>query len=327
MNLADMFTVASLTAAVNKLPLPPSAIGGSGLFAEQGINSTTVVIDEQAGRLVLVPNTSRNDEARPLKDPKRKRRVFETCHLPLSTTLLPADLQGLQAFGQEVGVAAQQATVINDRLASLKASIETTREWQRMGAIAGQVLDADGSVLVDLFDAFAITKKSISIAFTTATTDVRGKCVEAVRHSESKLLGTAASSYRAYCSPQFLDALVSHATVKEAFANYQQAADRLGGDVRRGFVFGGIEFIEYNQTVSGQKFVADGKARLFPLAPRVFALYNAPANYNETVNTVGQAWYAKAEPRRLGKGWDLEVQANPLALCLYPEALVELVAA
>lgn len=46
--------------------------------------------------------------------------------------------------------------------------------------------------------------------------------------------------------------------------------------------------------------------------------------YGQTVNTVGQPYYAKAEERRMGKGWDLEAQANPLALCLYPEALVEL---
>jgi hypothetical protein len=28
----------------------------------------------------------------------------------------------------------------------------------------------------------------------------------------------------------------------------------------------------------------------------------------------------------MGKGWDLEAQTNPLTLCLYPEALVQLTA-
>ena len=54
------------------------------------------------------------------------------------------------------------------------------------------------------------------------------------------------------------------------------------------------------------------------------SIYFAPANYNEAVNTVGQSYYAKSEPRKMGKGWDLEAQSNPLAVFHYPEALVEL---
>jgi len=60
------------------------------------------------------------------------------------------------------------------------------------------------------------------------------------------------------------------------------------------------------------------------VAKGVFRMFNAPANYNEAVNTLGQPFYSKAEPRKMGKGWDLEAQANPLAMCLFPEALVEL---
>lgn len=97
--------------------------------------------------------------------------------------------------------------------------------------------------------------------------------------------------------------------------------------MRSGFRFGDIEFVEYDVTVSGQKFIPEGVAQVFPVARGAFAMYNAPANYNETVNTIGQPYYAKAEARKMGKGWDLEVQANPLALCLFPEALVELKAA
>ncbi|MOA37507.1 hypothetical protein D3C78_1591040 [compost metagenome] len=94
--------------------------------------------------------------------------------------------------------------------------------------------------------------------------------------------------------------------------------------MRSGFTFGGITFIEYDVTVGNRRFVPADMAKVFPLAQGVYKLYNAPANYNEAVNTVGKPFYAKAEPRRMGKGWDVEVQANPLALNMFPEALVEL---
>lgn len=324
MNLADLFKLATLIDAVNKLPVSPSKIGSSGLFRERGITTTAVIIDEQQGRLSLVPNVSRNGEAVPALKPGRKRRTFTTTHLPLSATILPEDLQGIAAFGEE-NVSASQAQVINDRLESLKASIEVTREWQRLGAIKGQILDADGTVLYDLFTEFGVTKKALTVAFSAAG-DIRPKLLEAKRHAESKLTGQVVQGWRCYCSSEFMDALTAHASVQKAFANYQEAADRLGGDNRAGFVFGGIEFIEYEATVGSTRFIAANKAHLFPVLPAAFCMVNAPANYNETVNTLGKPWYAKAEERRLGKGWDLEVQANPLALCLFPEALVELTA-
>lgn len=324
MNLDDMFTVTSLTAAVNKLPAMPGKLGAMGLFAEKGIATTTATIDQKDGRLVLVPNTSRNDDPLPVKNDRRTRRTFEATHLPVKGQILPGELQNIAAFGQDGNVLQSQAQVINDKLLGLKNSVEATREWQRVGAVRGKILDHDGSVLYDLYDEFGVTKKSIPIDFGTASTNVLKACLDAKRWAESKMGGVMLTGFRAFCDATFFDALTSHATVKAAYANYVQAQDRMGGDMRSGFTHGGIEFIEYEITVSGQKFIPAGVAQVFPVGTGVFVMSNSPANYNEAANTLGQPYYAKSEPRKMGKGWDIEVQANPLALCLYPEALVEL---
>ena len=323
MNLQDMFSVANLTAAINKLPAIPGKVGAMGLFDEKGVNSTSVVIDEREGRLVLVPNTSRNDDPAPVKAGKRKRRSFETLHLPVARSLLPSQIQGIAAFGQE-GTAAPVATVINDNLQELKNSIEATREFQRVGALRGKLLDSDGSILFDLYKEFEVEQKTINVNLGAAGTNVRKACLDAKRYSESKLGGVMVTGFRSLCGPDWFDAFIEHEKVKAAFANYQEAQDRLGGDVRNGFTFGGIEFIEYDVTVSSQRFIPANVAQVFPVAKGVFRMFNAPANYNETVNTLGLPFYSKAEPRKLGKGWDLEAQGNPLAMCLFPEALVEL---
>lgn len=323
MNLEDMFSVANLTAAVNKLPAVPGKVGAMGLFEEKGVTSTSVLIDEREGRLVLVPNTSRNDDPTPMTGGKRKRRTFETLHLPLSRPLLPNQLQGIAAFGQE-DATAPVASVINDHLQEMKNSIEATREFQRVGALRGKLLDDKGEIIVDLFKEFEVSQKKITVALGNKDTNVRKFCLDAKRHAESKLGGVMVTGFRALCGPDWFDAMVDHEKVKAAFANYQEAQDRLGGDVRSGFTFGGIEFIEYDVTVSNQRFIPVDVAQVFPLARSVYRMFNAPANYNETVNTIGQPFYSKAEPRKMGKGWDLEVQGNPLAMCLFPEALVEM---
>ncbi|UVL82294.1 major capsid protein [Pseudomonas sp. B21-028] len=318
MNLQDLFSVANLTAAVNKLPAIPGKVGVMGLFDEKGVTSTAVVIDEREGRLVLVPNTSRNDDPTPLEGRKRKRRTFETLHLPVSSSILPSQLQGIAAFGQE-SATAPVVTVVNDHLQELKNSVEAIREFQRVGALRGQLLDADGSVLFDLFDEFDVKQKRVTVPLSKPETNVRKACLDAKRHAESELGGVMVTGFRALCGPDWFDALTDHAKVKEAFAHYQAAQDRLGGDLRSGFTFGGIEYVEYDVTVSGQRFIPADVAQVFPVARGVFRLFNAPANYNETVNTLGQPFYSKAEPRKMGKGWDLEAQANPLAMCLFPK--------
>lgn len=323
MNLEDLFSVATLTASINKLPAIPGKVGAMGLFDEKGVTSTSVIIDEYEGRLILVPNTSRNDDPPPVKGGKRKRRTFETLHLPLGRPLLPGQVQGVAAFGEE-GAATPQVTVINDHLQELKNSIEATREHLRVGALRGKLLDSDGSVLVDLYSEFGVQQKKVTVALSVAGTNVRKACLDAKRHAESKLGGVMVTGFRSFCGPDWFDAFTEHEKVKAAFANYQEAQDRLGGDTRSGFTFGGIEFIEYDVTVSGQRFIPVDVAQVFPVARGVFRMFNAPANYNETVNTLGRPFYSKAEPRKMGKGWDVEVQANPLAMCLFPEALVEL---
>ena len=323
MTLEDLFTLASLTDAINLLPRPPSLLGSSGLFEEKGVNTTSIIVESKNGQLSLVPAVSRNDDPTPAKRSGRARRTFEVPHLPTSGQVLPTELQGLAGFGQETTVDSQ-AVVINDRLQELRDRLEATREYHRMGAISGKILDADGSVLFDLFDEFGVSSKKVTTALATADTDVRAKLMEAKRHAEKQLPGMVITGWRAYCAEDYLDGLVKHKNVEKAYANYQEASDRLGGDVRKGFVYGGVEHIECNAAVGDKRFIPLGKARLVPVVRGLFKLYNAPANYNETVNTLGKPFYAKSEPRKMGKGWDLEAQANPLAICLAPGALVEL---
>lgn len=326
MNLADLFKTIALSAAIDKLPAKPGRVGAMGLFAEKGIRTTGVQVEQRNGRLILVPNQSRSAEPQQLGNGKRKSLTINSAHLPLGSAVLPEEIQDVRAFGSEAVEAGleAQAGVINDKLQWIKDSIEVTREFHRVGALRGQVLDADGSVLHDLYDAFGVTKESRNVALGAAGTNVRKACLDAKRFSEKKLGGTMVTGFHALCGATWLDAFIEHDKVKTAYAGYQEAADRLGGDVRKGFTFGGITFEEYTAEVSGQPFIPADVAQVFPIGPGIFTMFNAPANYNEAVNTIGQAYYAKAEERRMGKGWDLEGQSNPLALCLFPEALVEL---
>jgi hypothetical protein len=97
--------------------------------------------------------------------------------------------------------------------------------------------------------------------------------------------------------------------------------------------FGGITFEEYRGQASDingtvRKFIAPGEAHAFPLGTvDTFGTYLAPADFNETVNTLGQPLYAKQEPRKFERGTDLHTQSNPLPMCHRPGVLVKLTSA
>jgi hypothetical protein len=102
--------------------------------------------------------------------------------------------------------------------------------------------------------------------------------------------------------------------------------------MRSGFTFGGITFEEYRGQATDpdgnvRRFIASGEGYCFPVGTsQTFVTYFAPADFNETVNTLGLPIYAKQEPRKFDRGTDLHTQSNPLPLCLRPAVLVKVTA-
>ena len=93
----------------------------------------------------------------------------------------------------------------------------------------------------------------------------------------------------------------------------------------RVFSFAGVTWEEYRGSTGGTPFVPDAEAALFPEGSPIFETYFAPADFNETVNTVGLPIYAKQAVDAEFQRWTkLHTQSNPLALCTRPRAVVKL---
>ncbi|MGR6863203.1 major capsid protein [Aliivibrio salmonicida] len=59
----------------------------------------------------------------------------------------------------------------------------------------------------------------------------------------------------------------------------------------------------------------------FPVIDGLCLTRFAPADYSETVNTLGVPHYAQAEPKRMNRGFDLECQSNPVSIVTVPLAV------
>jgi len=325
----NVFSLVSLTDAINKMPFIPGRIGQLGLFDETGVSTTAVMIEEREGSLTLIETTPRGAPATQNTTTKRKTRSLVVPHIALEDTILADEVQNVRSFGNDSQLDGVQ-NVVNFRLAEMARKHDATLEHLRIGAIKGQILDSNGvTVLYDLFDQFGVVQYA-EIDFdldnaAPASGAVKRKCHDVKRKIEDELGAAPYDHVHAICSPTFFDDLVSHPEVIKAYDRFQESAFLRAGQARGGFVYAGITFEEYRGKVGSVDFIADSKAHFFPAGvPGLFRQYNAPADFVETVNTIGLPRYAKqAVDDQFGRWVKLHTQSNPLPICTRPKTLIK----
>ncbi|SFD67870.1 Phage major capsid protein E [Thiohalospira halophila DSM 15071] len=320
---SDAFSVRSLTASVNETPAVPGRIGALGLFESDGITTTTAQVEKRKDGLGLVPAGQRGSAATHGSAPKRQMIPVNTTHLPQRDTIMADEIANMRAFGEE----SEEEMVeryVRSRQASLRRNLDATIEYQRASAIQGKILDSDGAVLVDLLSDFDVEQTTQDIKLSDSTTKVRTKVLEAKRKAEKVLGGSPISGWRVLCGYEFFDAFISHSDVESAYERWNQG-EMLRNDPRNAFPFGGVQWEEYNHTVGERSYVPKGEAYLVPEGvPGMFITRFAPADYVDSVGTVGLPMYSSIERLPHGKGVDLEVQSNPISLCTRPDAVVKI---
>lgn len=324
----DAFSMINLTLALQKLPYQERQLSKMGLFDfTEGVETGSVIIDEVQGQLQILSNRPRGSEPeRAHKEIKAKARSVAIPHHQFEDRILAASLFGKRQPGE----AALQSVVrkVNDRQMYMRDQVETTMEMHRLNALRGILLDADGSTITNFFDLFEVTQLTHNYQLTSATLDVRGNTVKAIRKIETELGGLPYSGVTALCGRNFFDNLTSHANVKQT---YQLAeANILREDLRKvGWTFGGVTWLEYRgmRNFAGNiAQVHDDEAIMFPTGvPRMYREYYAPADFMESVGTVGVPMYAKASPDLKYNRWvDLLVETNPLSICTRPRAVLKI---
>lgn len=321
----DVFSLQSLTAAINDVEFKPRRLGELGLFNEQGVATTSVMIEHSGAQLGLVPTAQRGAPGTVIGGSKRTSVTFTAHHLPTVANILADEVQNVRAFGSEDGAEAVQS-VVNARLATMAARIDVTHEYHRIGAVKGQILDADGkTVLVDLYAAYGIEQKVIpmALASTAAENTLQLKCLDVLEAIEVGLGDMFFAGALVLCGSSFWRKLLTNKDAREVYMAQQNA--RLSADGRESFSYGGLTFERYRGNVKGLPFVADTEAYAIPMGTdELFITRFAPADYMGAVNTLGLPLYSSSEPLPHNKGVQLEAQSNPIHLCTRPQAVIKL---
>lgn len=318
----DPFKTVQMTDAFIKAPYKPGLIGKLGLFTSKGIRSTTAVVEYKEGQLALIQTSERG--APPTQVAKKKSKIvsFVVPHLEKDGTLRADEFQGVRQFGSED----EEKTVENsvrELQSELKSMHEVTLEYHRVNALKGIVKDADGSDLANFFTSFNVAQQTYELDLTSDAHTVRRQCVEVTRLCENELGAEPVDGEIALCGDEFFDNLIDAESVRDTLSN--QESKTLREDLRQGFKFGGILFINYRGGIGGTPFIADDEAYVVPNSP-IFKTYYGPADFMEAVNTIGLPYYSKLLEDPSGRDAFVTVhsQSNPLCLNLRPRAVVKM---
>jgi hypothetical protein len=325
----DAFGVVPLTLAINNLKFVPGYISSRGLFSETSTAATAVAIEENNNILTLIAPTPRGGPGQTMPKPRRSMRMLGVPHFEINDAVMAEEVQGVRPFGQEVGTEAVM-TKVAERMQAAGQSLEYTQEYSRVGAIKGIVTYADGTTL-NLFNEYGIVKPppiNFTFSATTNTGLIRQQCSQVVRTLGANLDGQGFSGIEAICGDAFFDALIASLEVRATYLNTQSAAELRTGYLNAGqtwgsFVFGGILWTNYRGYVSGAPMIETDLAYFYPTGvPNLFATVFAPADYIETVNTLGLPRYVKQYDMPNDKGVHMDTQMNALNFCTRPLALL-----
>lgn len=331
----EAFSLIALTNFINKQDHVP---GRAGELAFRG-NSTPILTDKVAQEWIsqslgLIPTTARGAPAPQETQDKASGNAFSVPQIKLEDTINVSQFLGARQAGTTDTLQNVQ-TVVQGQLTKMNKRFDLTLEHLRLGSLDGIVRDADGSVLLNFYTFFGLTKApafDFSEVINGPATDgqiatIRTKCQEVTRymHRNLKAPWNSGAHIHAFAGDNFFDALIEG--TREVYDGYEAAERRLGANYAFGmYEFGGIIWENYQGTDDNTTVkVAANSAKLFPVGvPGLFEEYLAPADFMETVGKPGQPRYAKVAPdNRFNRQLFLHVQSNPFPFCTNPQVLVD----
>lgn len=322
---SDAFSDVTMTAAVNKMDYAPGGIRQLGIFRERPIMTTSAWIEEDEDQISIVPTSPRGAPPSTETIGRRKARAFETVHIERQSTVYADAVQNVRQFGTDTLQFWQNE--IRRHQERMARKIEATIENLCLGALRGQIQDADGTVLLDLFTEFGVDQYDAwNFNLADKSTDIRAVC-QSIRRAMARELGALSQTrfdIHALCADDFFDALISHQTVKDAYERWQVGAALREDWTHQTFMYAGIMFDNYRGTDDGTSIAIEaGKAHLFPvIRNELYELVFAPSDYLDDANTLGLPLYSRMIPNPNGKSVSIEVQSNPLPVCTRPRCLM-----
>lgn len=332
--LDDAFSVTEMREQVDNLVYIPDELNRLGLFTPDPIRTTTVAIARSAETLALVPFTERGSPRTRVERDARSMRYLPTFAYRQESRIHGTSLQDIAAPGTPYDVALGNALdEVDRRQRKMMRKLELTREYARMAAINGYVRDADGSLVLDIYDEFGIVRPAAVVIDPATMTGgaLRATIASGVIRPMTESLNlsgrAAPRGIIALCGDDFYDALITAEEIRETYLNTAQARELREGFVPYDqFTYAGVRWMNYRGSAASGIAIPTDECVFVPLGVEdLFVEFRAPGEDFNTANEPGQEFYSTVSPDyrpNIFEWVDVFLNAYPLYTTLVPEALL-----
>ncbi len=323
----EVFTPRQLSMAVNLMKPAPTKVLDT-VFSRKKRQLTSVFewdVKEATGQLLANIST-----AAPATVRGGIGRKNVTCSAPRfaeKELITAADLENMRKFGSGTETELLKER-IGDEQFDMRQRVDLTREYMAVKALSGQVVDKDGTVLVD-YNLPAANKPTLT--GTALWTDAASDPVKNIRAWKKLIVqkGGPTSGFAAFCGGGAMDALINNANARELL---QYAAGKQIAEEGRIARLAGVNIDEYDGTYTDDAgamhdLIPDGVFALVGIGPQVAAELFAPVVDLDAAAGVGKG---KKADVFFSKMWDvkdpsgkwIKVEARPLPVFFQPLCVV-----
>ncbi len=333
----DLFSLISMTQAVNRQKFIPDLLETLGIFTPEPIRTEQFWVEKKQNRVALISTSPRGAPKAQTSKDRAVGRDFRTTRLRKADTLTASEVANIRAFGTEDEVIAV-ATEVAARTRKIQDDMRLTWENMRLGAINGSVIDSDGtSVIYNWYTEMDVTPAAEIAWNFGAATAADGNIKKLANQTRRSMIRSAGGAFGtnarivALCGDNFFDDLTTNKETRATYLNQPEASllrmEYAGAYAA--FPYGNIEWINYRST-DDQPGSPDGpfvgiptdECRLFPVGvSNVFSHVMSPGETFGLANTLGKQWYAKTKLDPDDEFVEIDVASYPMFVCKQPEVL------
>jgi hypothetical protein len=307
---------------------------GTPLWGESGIDQTTVMVDiHNRGQINIIPASARGSPAPKQTGDSRDIKPLPTFRHALGDYITADQFQNVRKLGtvDQLDVFEEK---LYERLDDLNWKQWQTTEYLRWAALRGDVMQPGTTQpLYNTYDLMGETQQVVNFHISGTSGDPIQDATNAILdYAQLNAFGEPIQKYAVFCSPSFHDNLQKNTAFRDAFKYFSGMPNPNRELLRTPFEFkdmiyfrelGRASFMNADGTRTTTTFIPDGEAIAVPLGTRqVFRTYYAPADYIETVNTIGQRLYAKTKVMDMDRGIEVETVSQQLNVALKPRLVI-----
>jgi hypothetical protein len=303
------------------------------LFEVEPLLTTTVGLYKNNETLQFVPTTERGSpRVLPGRDTSKMIQL-PTVNLRQEDRINSAEMLNVMNNHMPFEVALLRADdEVDKRQRKLMRKLEYTREYHRLAALQGILLDADGSVIINYFTEFEITQPA-AIVFDFATLDegeLREYITTMVYRPMMRVLRDRkgpGTYIAAYCGDEFFDKMLKNPEIRDSYRMQQAGAEMREQRAWQSLNFAGVVWMNFMGTDDSAISIPTNQCKFFPVgAIDVFKEYRAPGEEWRAMEAAGLEFYAYVIPDPRAPNYmafvDLFLDAHPLFACIAPETLL-----